>query len=98
VLETGEAGKYFSRKIFFMPFQVPMEPERMEKSHTFAALFFFLRENFQLNLFFTNSMRFHASVNHVEFLDMSMRVFPDNCTKIYCNVTVTQINYPNLNK
>jgi hypothetical protein len=41
VLETGGAGKYFSRKIFFMPFQVPMEPERMEKSHTFAALFFF---------------------------------------------------------
>jgi 16S rRNA G527 N7-methylase RsmG len=39
VLETGEAGKYFSRKIFFMTFQVPMEPERMKKSHTFAALF-----------------------------------------------------------
>jgi hypothetical protein len=39
MLETREAGKYFSRKIFFMTFQVPMKQERMEKSHTFVALF-----------------------------------------------------------
>jgi hypothetical protein len=33
MLATRDAWKYFSRKIFFMPFQVPMEPRRMEKSH-----------------------------------------------------------------
>jgi hypothetical protein len=38
-LTTREAGKYFSRKIFFMPFQVPMEPRRIEKSYAFAAPF-----------------------------------------------------------
>jgi hypothetical protein len=35
---TREAGKYFSRKIFFMPFQVPTEPGRMEKSHALLPL------------------------------------------------------------
>jgi hypothetical protein len=39
MLATRDAGKYFSRKIFFMSFQVPIEPGRMEKSHTFAAPF-----------------------------------------------------------
>jgi len=39
MLATREVGKYFFRKIFFMPFQVPMEPRRMEKSHVFAAPF-----------------------------------------------------------
>ena len=39
MLATQYAGKYFSRKIFFMPFQVPMELERMEKSHAFATPF-----------------------------------------------------------
>jgi hypothetical protein len=39
MLATREARKYFSRKIFFMPFQVPMEPGRIEKSHVFVAPF-----------------------------------------------------------
>jgi len=39
MLSTRDAGKYFLRKIFFMPFHVPIEPGRMEKSHTFAAPF-----------------------------------------------------------
>jgi hypothetical protein len=39
MLATRDAGKYFSRKIFFMAFQVPMEPERIEKNHAFAAPF-----------------------------------------------------------
>jgi hypothetical protein len=39
MLATRDAGKYFSRKIFFMPFHVPIEPERMEKSYAFAAPF-----------------------------------------------------------
>jgi hypothetical protein len=30
-----DAGKYFLRKIFFMAFQVPMEPGRIEKNHAF---------------------------------------------------------------
>jgi hypothetical protein len=37
MLATRDAGKYFSRKIFFMAFQVPMEPGRIEKSHAFVA-------------------------------------------------------------
>jgi hypothetical protein len=39
MLATRDAGKYFSRKIFFMAFRVRMEPERIEKSYAFAALF-----------------------------------------------------------
>jgi hypothetical protein len=39
MLAIREAGKYFSRKIFFMPFQVPMEPGRIEKSHAFDVPF-----------------------------------------------------------
>jgi hypothetical protein len=39
MLATREAEKYFSRKIFFMSFHVPMEPGRIEKSHAFAAPF-----------------------------------------------------------
>jgi len=39
MLATRDAGKYFSRKIFFMAFQVPMEPGRIEKNHAFAAPF-----------------------------------------------------------
>jgi hypothetical protein len=39
MLATQDAGKYFSRKIFFMAFQVPIEPERIEKSHAFVAPF-----------------------------------------------------------
>jgi hypothetical protein len=31
MLATRDAGEYFSRKIFFMPFQVPMEFGRIEK-------------------------------------------------------------------
>jgi len=30
-LATQDVRKYFSRKIFFKPFQVPMELERIEK-------------------------------------------------------------------
>jgi hypothetical protein len=37
-LSTQDAEKYFLRKIFFMPFQVPMEPRRIEKSHVFTTL------------------------------------------------------------
>jgi hypothetical protein len=36
MLAIRDAGKYFSRKIFFMAFQVPMEPGRIEKNHAFA--------------------------------------------------------------
>jgi hypothetical protein len=32
MLATRDARKYFSRKIFFMACQVPMEPERIEKT------------------------------------------------------------------
>jgi len=39
MLATRDDGKYYSRKIFFMAFQVPMEPERIEKNHAFAAPF-----------------------------------------------------------
>jgi hypothetical protein len=39
MLAIRDAGKYFSRKIFFMPFQVPMKPGRIEKSHAFTAPF-----------------------------------------------------------
>jgi hypothetical protein len=39
MLATRDAGIYFSRNIFFMPFQVPIEPGRIEKSHAFAASF-----------------------------------------------------------
>jgi hypothetical protein len=39
MLATRDAGKYFSRKNFFMTFQVPMEPGRIEKNHAFAAPF-----------------------------------------------------------
>jgi len=39
MLATRDAGKYFSRKIFFMAFQVPIEPRRIEKRHVFAAPF-----------------------------------------------------------
>ena len=39
MLATRDAGKYFSRKIFFMAFQVPMEPGRIEKNHAFVAPF-----------------------------------------------------------
>jgi hypothetical protein len=44
MLATQEVRKYFSRKIFFMSFHVPMEPGRIEKSHVFAAPF--KRESF----------------------------------------------------
>jgi hypothetical protein len=39
MLATRDAEKYFSRKIFFMAFQVPMELGRIEKNHAFAAPF-----------------------------------------------------------
>jgi hypothetical protein len=39
MLATRDDEKYFSRKIFFMPFQVPIDPGRMEKSHAFATPF-----------------------------------------------------------
>jgi len=39
MLATRDSGKYFSRKIFFMPFQVLIKPRRIEKSHAFTALF-----------------------------------------------------------
>jgi hypothetical protein len=39
MLATRDAGKYFSRKIFFMAFHVPMEPGRIEKNHAFTAPF-----------------------------------------------------------
>jgi len=39
MLATWDAGKYFSRKIFFIAFQVPMDLGRIEKSHAFAAPF-----------------------------------------------------------
>jgi hypothetical protein len=39
MLATREAGKYISRKIYFIPFQVLMEPGRIEKSHAFAVPF-----------------------------------------------------------
>jgi len=39
MLATRDAGKYFSRKIFLVPFHVPIEPGRMEKSHAFADPF-----------------------------------------------------------
>jgi len=39
MLATQDVGKYFLRKIFFMAFQVLMEPGRIEKSHVFAASF-----------------------------------------------------------
>jgi hypothetical protein len=39
MLATRDAGKYFSRKIFFMAFQVPMEPGRIEKNHAFTTPF-----------------------------------------------------------
>jgi len=39
MLATRDAGKYFSRKIFFIAFQVPMELGRIEKNHAFVALF-----------------------------------------------------------
>jgi hypothetical protein len=39
MLATRDAGKYFLRKIFFMPLQVPMEPGRIEIYHVFAAPF-----------------------------------------------------------
>jgi hypothetical protein len=39
MLATQDAGKYFSRKIFFIAFQVPTEPGRIEKNHAFAAPF-----------------------------------------------------------
>jgi hypothetical protein len=38
-LATRDVGKYFSRKIFFMAFQVPIEPGRIEKNHAFVAPF-----------------------------------------------------------
>jgi hypothetical protein len=38
MLATRDAEKYFSMKIFFMPFQVPMEPRRIEKSQHFLPL------------------------------------------------------------
>jgi hypothetical protein len=37
MLATQEVGKYLSRKIFFMPFQVPVELGRIEKNHVFAV-------------------------------------------------------------
>jgi hypothetical protein len=39
MLATRDVGKYFSRKIFFMSFHVPMEPGTIEKNHAFAAPF-----------------------------------------------------------
>jgi hypothetical protein len=39
MLATRDAGKYFSRKIFFIAFQVSIEPRRIEKSHAFIAPF-----------------------------------------------------------
>jgi hypothetical protein len=39
MLTTRDAGKYFSRKIFFIAFRVPMEPGRIEKNHAFATPF-----------------------------------------------------------
>jgi hypothetical protein len=39
MLAIRDAGKYFSRKIFFIAFQVPMEPGRIEKNYAFAAPF-----------------------------------------------------------
>ena len=40
------------------------------------------RESFQLNLFFINSIWFHANTNHMELLEMSMRIF--SCKAIEC--------------
>jgi len=36
------------------------------------------RKSFQLNLFFINSIRFHANTNHMELFEMSMRIFSYN--------------------
>jgi hypothetical protein len=82
-LATREAEKYFSRKIFFMSFQVPMERGRMEKNHAFAASLKKKRESFQLNLFFVNSMQFHAKANHVELVKMSMMIFSSKSMKCW---------------
>jgi hypothetical protein len=38
MVATRDAGKYFPRKIFFMAFQDPMEPGRIEKNHAFLPL------------------------------------------------------------
>jgi len=58
-LATWEAGKYFSRKIFFMPlFQVPMEPRRIEKSHAFAAPFKEKEKAFNLTYSLSNPFGF----------------------------------------
>jgi len=73
MLATRDAGKYFLRKIFFMPLQVPMEPGRIEIYHVFAAPF---KEKWKaFNLFFINSIRFHANANHMVLLEISMRIF-----------------------
>jgi len=48
MLATREVEKYFFRKIFFMPFQVPIEPGRIEKNHVFAAPFKEKRKTFNL--------------------------------------------------
>jgi hypothetical protein len=58
MLATRDVGKYFSRKIFFMPFQVPMEPGRIEKSHAFAALFKEKGKAFNLTCFSSTSFGF----------------------------------------
>jgi hypothetical protein len=54
----------------------------MEKSHDFVAPFK-KKERFQLNLFFVNSMQFHPNPNHVEFLEMSMKVFSRKSIKYW---------------
>ena len=48
ILATQDVRKYFSRKIFFKPFQVPMELERIEKNHVFIASFKEKRKAFNL--------------------------------------------------
>jgi hypothetical protein len=70
---NSRCWEYFSRKIFFMPFQVPIEPGRIEKSHAFATPFKEKEAN-QLNMFFVNSIQFHANANH-----MKLNSYDQNC-------------------
>ena len=82
MLATQDAGKYFSRKIFFMSFQVSMEPGRIEKSHASAAPFKEKGKAFNFTCSSFNFIWSHANTNHVELLKMSLRIF--SCKTIGC--------------
>jgi len=58
MLATQDARKYFSKKILFMAFQVPMEPARIEKRHAFAAPFKEKGKAFNLTCFLSTPFGF----------------------------------------